>query len=111
MPDGGVPAVAGSRDGFPSTQRLPEEVVPDVDNVLTQRPFAAFLSGQFNRVPVINGTNHDIPILHRRVPRGDKLRGSYANLQRLLRPTVGQLLRFAYPLADYQTIPISRTLP
>jgi para-nitrobenzyl esterase len=34
--------------------------VPDVDgNVLTQSADTAFQSGQFNRVPVINGTNHD----------------------------------------------------
>jgi para-nitrobenzyl esterase len=35
-------------------------VVPDVDGqVLTQTVGAAFTSGQFNRVPVIEGSNHD----------------------------------------------------
>lgn len=35
-------------------------VVPDVDGkVLTQTIGAAFASGQFNRVPVIEGSNHD----------------------------------------------------
>jgi para-nitrobenzyl esterase len=35
-------------------------VVPDVDGqVLTQTVGAAFASGQFNRVPVIEGSNHD----------------------------------------------------
>ncbi len=35
-------------------------VVPDVDGkVLTQAIGAAFTSGQFNRVPVIEGSNHD----------------------------------------------------
>jgi para-nitrobenzyl esterase len=34
--------------------------VPDIDGrVLTQSLGTAFASGQFNRVPVINGTNHD----------------------------------------------------
>ena len=35
-------------------------VFPFVDGkILTQTPSAAFASGQFNRVPVISGTNHD----------------------------------------------------
>lgn len=35
-------------------------VVPDVDgNVLTESVGAAFASGRFNRVPVIEGSNHD----------------------------------------------------
>src|SRR5262249_2609056 len=35
-------------------------VYPFIDGtVLTQTPKAAFASGQFNRVPVISGTNHD----------------------------------------------------
>ena len=35
-------------------------LLPDIDGaVLTQSPDAAFASGQFNRVPVIDGTNHD----------------------------------------------------
>ena len=35
-------------------------VYPFIDGtVLTQQPRAAFASGQFNRVPVISGTNHD----------------------------------------------------
>jgi len=35
-------------------------LLPDIDgNVLTQSPDTAFESGQFNRVPVIDGTNHD----------------------------------------------------
>jgi para-nitrobenzyl esterase len=35
-------------------------VVPDVDGqVLTQTVLAAFTSGQFNRVPVVEGSNHD----------------------------------------------------
>jgi para-nitrobenzyl esterase len=35
-------------------------IVPDVDgNVLTQSVGAAFASGRFNRVPVIEGSNHD----------------------------------------------------
>jgi len=35
-------------------------VIPDVDGkVLTQTVGAAFASGQFNRVPVIEGSNHD----------------------------------------------------
>ena len=35
-------------------------LLPNVDgNVLTQSPNLAFSSGQFNRVPVIQGTNHD----------------------------------------------------
>jgi para-nitrobenzyl esterase len=35
-------------------------LLPDVDgDVLTQSPDTAFASGQFNRVPIINGTNHD----------------------------------------------------
>jgi para-nitrobenzyl esterase len=35
-------------------------VVPDVDGkILTQTVQAAFTSGQFNRVPVIEGSNHD----------------------------------------------------
>src|SRR5258708_16920994 len=35
-------------------------VVPDVDgHVLTQTIGASFASGQFNRVPVIEGSNHD----------------------------------------------------
>jgi para-nitrobenzyl esterase len=38
----------------------PTSVVPDIDGqVLTQSPGAAFTSGQFNRVPVIEGSNHD----------------------------------------------------
>ena len=38
----------------------PSEVAPVVDGtVLTQTPDSAFASGQFNRVPVISGSNHD----------------------------------------------------
>jgi para-nitrobenzyl esterase len=38
----------------------PSEVFPIVDGtVLTQAPGAAFVSGQFNRVPVITGSNRD----------------------------------------------------
>jgi len=38
----------------------PLEVAPVVDGqVLTQTPASAFASGQFNRVPVISGSNHD----------------------------------------------------
>lgn len=35
-------------------------ISPIVDGfVLPQQPFTAFSSGQFNRVPILNGTNHD----------------------------------------------------
>ena len=38
----------------------PTSVVPDIDGkVLTQSPGTAFASGQFNQVPVIEGSNHD----------------------------------------------------
>jgi para-nitrobenzyl esterase len=47
-----VPAILASESQGPG--------FPDVDGrVLTQTLRAAFASGQFNRVPVINGTNHD----------------------------------------------------
>src|SRR5262249_48666182 len=39
---------------------FPNGFVPTVDGkVLTQSVGAAFASGQFNRVPVIEGSNHD----------------------------------------------------
>jgi len=38
----------------------PNEVAPVVDGtILPQTPAAAFANGQFNRVPVISGSNHD----------------------------------------------------
>jgi para-nitrobenzyl esterase len=46
-----------AQDGAPGAN-LP--IAPNVDNwVLTQQPFVAFANGQFQHVPVIDGSNHD----------------------------------------------------
>jgi para-nitrobenzyl esterase len=81
--------------------------VPDVDgNVLTQAPDVAFQSGQFNRVPVINGTNHDEYRYFLRVLDFDDLEqaaGGYDNfLSSYYGPLLGGFLSVYYPLADYQ---------
>jgi len=89
-----------------SEEFFPDEAfVPDVDsNVLTQAPDIAFQSGQFNRVPVINGTNHDEYRYFVSVFEPlEEAAGGYQNfLSDLYGPLLGDLFAAYYPLADYQ---------
>ncbi|HEY2470256.1 MAG TPA: carboxylesterase family protein [Terracidiphilus sp.] len=76
-------------------------LLPDVDgNVLTQSPDTAFQSGQFNRVPVINGTNHDEYRYFGALIGVDEAitnAGSYENfLQDQFGPLVGNLFSIWY---------------
>ena len=89
-----------------SEEFFPDEaIVPDVDsNVLTQAPDIAFQSGQFNRVPVINGTNHDEYRYFVSVFEPlEEAAGGYQNfLSDLYGPLFGDFFAAYYPLADYQ---------
>ena len=89
-----------------SEEFFPDEAfVPDVDsNVLTQAPDIAFQSGQFNRVPVINGTNHDEYRYFVSVFEPlEEAAGGYQNfLSDLYGPLFGDFFAAYYPLADYQ---------
>jgi para-nitrobenzyl esterase len=89
-----------------SEEFFPDEAfVPDVDsNVLTQAPDIAFQSGQFNRVPVINGTNHDEYRYFVSVFEPlEEAAGGYQNfLSDFYGPLLGDLFAAYYPLADYQ---------
>jgi para-nitrobenzyl esterase len=83
----------------------PIEDVPDVDGkVLTQAPDIAFQSGQFNRVPVINGTNHDeYKYFVGEFRPLEEAAGTYENfLSFFYGPILGELYAAYYPLADYQ---------
>ena len=89
-------------DQFPAFE---EVIAPDVDGkVLTQAPDTAFQSGQFDRVPVINGTNHDEYRYFVRVlePLQEAAGGYLAFLSDVYGPLLGQLYAAYYPLADYQ---------
>src|SRR5580698_4830813 len=82
-----------------------DAILPDVDGkVLTQAPDTAFQSGQFNRVPVINGTNHDeYRYFVRALAPLELAAGGYENLlSDLYGPLLGDLFAAYYPLADYQ---------
>jgi para-nitrobenzyl esterase len=87
---------------------------PDVDGrVLTQTLRAAFASGQFNRVPVINGTNHD----EQRLFAGQaELAGqpvTAANYVDSLASTFGistgiaAVIAAQYPLSAYPSAPVA----
>jgi para-nitrobenzyl esterase len=93
---------------------LPGEVGPNVDGkVLTQPINAAFASGQFNRVPVIEGSNHDefslFAALNVEFVFGPLPPFFYAVAVNVLVPTLGLSANPAevlaqYPLANYSSV-------
>jgi para-nitrobenzyl esterase len=93
----------------------PSGMVPTVDgNVLTQSVQDAFSSGQFNQVPVMEGSTHDewrIVVAAGEIVSGMPLTaGDYAQAIASL-PTYGasfppiSTILDAYPLDDYQQVP------
>jgi para-nitrobenzyl esterase len=87
---------------------------PDVDGlVLTQTLKSAFTTGRFNRVPVVDGTNHDEWRLFVAI---DELSGSpvtAANYQARISSTLGvpaaaaAVIAAQYPLSAYPSPPIA----
>lgn len=79
--------------------------VPDIDGrVLTQTLNSAFATGEFNRVPVLNGTNHDewrliVAILN--VLSGNPVTAENYSLQFGAPPDVAADIVAHYPLSDY----------
>jgi para-nitrobenzyl esterase len=81
---------------------------PDVDGrVLTQSLKTAFSSGQFHRVPVINGTNHDEWRLFVALSELEGAPVTAANYQSMIASTLGVSVSIAaviaaqYPLSGY----------
>lgn len=81
-------------------------LLPDVDgHVLTQSPDTAFESGEFNRVPLINGTNHDeyryfVALLFD-LTTGPITSVEYASLLDLVFGSTAPAVLAEYPLANY----------
>ena len=92
----------------------PSGYTPDVDGaVLTQSVKAALVRGQFNRVPVVIGTNHDE---YRLFVAGIQLLGgrvTAANYQTMIASTLGVSAAIAgaiaaqYPLSGYPSPPVA----
>ena len=109
-------ACAACRAGDPG-QREPAGYTPDIDGlVLTQSLKTAFSSGQFNRVPVINGTNHDEWRLFVAVSELEGAPVTAANYQSMIGSTLGvspaiaAVIAAQYPLSAYPAPP-SRSAP
>jgi para-nitrobenzyl esterase len=86
---------------------------PDIDgSVLTQSIGTALASGQFNRVPVINGTNHDewrLFVALSQLPPEDGPPVTAANYQAMIASTLGvpdtaaAVIAAQYPLSAYSS--------
>jgi para-nitrobenzyl esterase len=86
---------------------------PDIDGtVLTQSIGTALASGQFNRVPVIDGTNHDewrLFVALSQLPPEDGPPVTAANYQAMIAATLGvpaaaaAVIAAQYPLSDYSS--------
>jgi para-nitrobenzyl esterase len=86
---------------------------PDIDGtVLTQSIGAALASGQFNRVPVINGTNHDewrLFVALSQLPQENGPAVTAANYQAMIASLLGvpaaaaAVIAAQYPLSDYSS--------
>ena len=86
----------------------PGTIFPFVDGtLLTQTPQAAFASGQFNRVPVISGTNHDEWRLFVAQQYGSSLvtEADYVAAFDALWDGGAPFILPFYPLANYPLIP------
>ncbi len=86
----------------------PPTIYPFVDGkVLTQTPEAAFASGNFNRVPVISGGNHDewrLFVADEYDAMGNPLTTDMeyeAATEALFGPTLGATVYALYPFASY----------
>jgi para-nitrobenzyl esterase len=95
-----VSAILGNKD--------PAGYQPDIDGeVLTQSLGTAFASGQFNRVPVINGTNHDEWRLFVALSELAGAPVTAANYQSMIASTLGvsppiaAVIAAQYPLVAY----------
>jgi para-nitrobenzyl esterase len=108
QPDRGLPARSAALDN-PGQRRVPIEPVPGVvdGEVLTQSVGTAIASGQFNRVPIINGTTHDE---YRLLTAFSELQGApvtAANYRAMIASTLGvaavvaAVVATEYPLAAY----------
>ena len=83
---------------------------PDIDGqVLTQSLKTAFASGQFNRVPVINGSNHDEWRLFVGESEAEGAPVTAANYQDMIASTLGvspsiaAVIAGEYPLSSYSS--------
>jgi para-nitrobenzyl esterase len=81
-------------------------LLPDIDgHVLTQSPDTAFETGQFNRVPVIDGTNHDeyrwfiVDLFD--LSTGPITDTEYVDLVNLVFESSASAVLVEYPLANY----------
>ncbi|HEY2386112.1 MAG TPA: carboxylesterase family protein [Candidatus Binatia bacterium] len=82
---------------------------PNIDGVVLPEPLrAAFVAGHFNRVPVIEGSNHDefrlFVALLIEIPNGPLTAGQYENaIATVLSvpPSVASILAARYPVANY----------
>ncbi len=82
-------------------------VVPTVDgDILQQSPSTAFAAGQFNRVPVINGSNHDewrlFAALYFDLAAGPLTAAAYPSaIAALVGPAAAPYVVKAYPVSRY----------
>ncbi|HEY3753804.1 MAG TPA: carboxylesterase family protein [Pseudonocardiaceae bacterium] len=87
---------------------------PDLDGqVLTQSLKPAFASGQFNRVPIINGTNHDEWRLFVALDTLEGAPVTAANYQSMISSTLGvpaalaAVIAAQYPLSAFPSPPLA----
>ncbi|MDN5853874.1 MAG: carboxylesterase family protein [Actinomycetia bacterium] len=107
-------AVGCADQGIACLRRLPVSkvlanqrtgYVPNIDGrVLTQTLDSAFAAGEFNRVPVLNGTNHDewrliVAILH--VLAGNPVTADNYSSQFGVPDATAEAIVARYPLGDY----------
>jgi para-nitrobenzyl esterase len=113
-----IPQTAECLRAVPASALVLEEpgtIYPFVDGtILTQTPSAAFSSGQFNRVPVISGGNHDewrifvanqFDFAGAPVTNPDPAAVAGLLLTTVSDPFVQFLVNVAYPLSNYPPPP------